>query len=94
MYQEGMGEEVDSWPGEGLVLGGLLVVSESDALGRLARPVGVVEMNQPSLVLWSNSSSDESEDRSSVRREIGGAAGPAPWVGSLGAGSLGGVGGN
>ena len=97
MYHRGTGEEGGSWAGGGLVLGGLLLLSDSEALGRLARPVGVVEMNHPrSLLSWSNSSSDESEDRSSVRREIGGATGPAPRAGSsLGAGgSRGGVGGN
>ena len=97
MYHRGTGEDDGSGVGRGLVFGGLLALSESEALGRLVRPVGVVEMNHPRLLLFmSSSSSDESEDRSSVRREMGGAAGPAPWVGlSLGAGcSLGGVGGN
>ena len=60
IYHEGTGEEGGPGSRGGLVLGGLLVVSESESLGRLARPVGVVEMNHPRLsALSSNSSSDE-----------------------------------
>ena len=47
IYHEGTGEEGGPGSRGGLVLGGLLVVSESEVLGRLARPVGVVEMNHP-----------------------------------------------